>query len=163
MLLFPRVGGLEHDRVRVLRHVTNFSGRARFWYSNGDAVPRAGQANRLRWGKSIGMSSRRASASKSARLTVRAGSGFNAGGSRDVSRMVGLLSICPSCSSLTTGAATLKDACAPQGGGPRAILDRGSPRRPGDFQAGTKKRRVVSRTKKPDEAGSQDWPGERRR
>jgi hypothetical protein len=52
--------------------------------------------------------------------------------------------------------------CAPLRGGPRAILDRGCSRRHGDLQAGTKKRRVVSRTKKHNEVGSKGGPSKGR-
>src|SRR5271168_290051 len=102
------------------------------------------------------MSSRCASASKSARLTVQGGVRASASCSRDVSRMVCPPPLRPSCSSLTTGAAALNDT--PLRGGLRAILDRDRPRRPRELQAGTKKRRVVSRTKKHHEVGSQGWP-----
>src|SRR5271168_2858773 len=102
------------------------------------------------------MSSRCASASKSARLTVQGGVRASASCSRDVSRMVCPPPLRPSCSSLTTGAAALNDT--PLRGGPRAVLDRDRPRRPRELQAGTKKRRVGSRTKKHHEVGSQGWP-----
>jgi hypothetical protein len=46
-MLVPPVGGSARHRARVLRHVTNCSGRALFWYSNGGVAPRVGQASRL--------------------------------------------------------------------------------------------------------------------
>ena len=93
-----------------------------------------------------------------ARLTVQGGVRASASCSRDVSRMVDPPPLRPSCSSLTTGAAALKDAARrfAVAQGPsltataRVVLR--------ELQAGTKKRRVVSRTKKHHEVGSQGWP-----
>ncbi len=98
------------------------------------AAPQVGQAKRLPGAKSISMSSRCASGSKSLRLTVHGGASPNACCSKEVSRMFGIPHS-PGLPEPGDVLAAVNDA-ARRKRWPPAIIDRGYARRLADVRPG---------------------------